>query len=45
MKELQRRTDVGSWVALVGVCHGLFEERYDEARAEEEFGLLGQLLP
>ena len=45
IRHLQKRHSIASWVALVGVCHGLFFDRYDEAEAEEAFVLLKDLLP
>ena len=36
---------MASWVALVGLCHGLFFEEYREADAEEAFSFLSELLP
>jgi glycosyltransferase involved in cell wall biosynthesis len=45
MRHLQEGHSIASWVALVGVCHGLFFEGYDEAEAEEAFALLKDLLP
>ena len=45
MQRLQQKHSIASWVALVGMCHGLFFDRYDEAEAEEGFTLLKDLLP
>jgi hypothetical protein len=45
LSQLQQTADVGSWVALVGLCHGLFIERYSEADADEAFTVLRDLLP
>jgi hypothetical protein len=44
LRELQHETDLASWVALVSLCHGLFVKEYDDAEAEEGFGLLSDLL-
>ncbi|MGH7960325.1 MAG: glycosyltransferase family 2 protein [Candidatus Binatia bacterium] len=45
MKQLQQTNDLASWVALVGLCHGLFADEYREAEAEEAFIVLKELLP
>jgi hypothetical protein len=45
LSQLQQTADVGSWVALVGLCQGLFVERYSEAEADEAFTVLKDLLP
>lgn len=45
MRQLQQRHSIASWVALVGLCHGLFVDEYDDAEAEEAFALLRDLLP
>lgn len=34
-----------AWVALVGLCHGLFVDRLDGAEAERAFASLNQVLP
>jgi hypothetical protein len=45
MRELGQERSIAAWVALVGLCHGLFFEEYREAEAEEAFALLLHLLP
>jgi hypothetical protein len=45
MRRLQQGYGISSWVALVGLCHGLFAFDYDEAEADKAFGLLKDLLP
>ena len=45
MRQLHQDSSIASWVALVGLCHGLFFEEYREADAEEAFLLLSELLP
>lgn len=45
MRQLGMERSIASWVALVGLCHGLFFEEYREAEAEEAFALLRHLLP
>ena len=45
MRQLGKERSIASWVALVGLCHGLFFEEYREAEAEEAFALLRHLLP
>jgi hypothetical protein len=44
MRRLQRTDDIASWVALVGLCQGLFVDEYREAEAAEALALLGGLL-
>ena len=45
MRQLGKERSIASWVALVGLCHGLFFEEYREAEAEAAFALLRHLLP
>ncbi len=45
MRQLHQESSIVSWVALVGLCHGLFLDEYHEADAEEAFSLLTALLP
>jgi len=45
MRQLHQEGGIASWVALVGLCHGLFVDEYREAEAEEAFALLRDLLP
>jgi hypothetical protein len=45
MRQLAQERSVASWVALVGLCHGLFFEEYCDAEAEAAFALLRHLLP
>lgn len=44
LRQLGQDGSVASWVALVGLCHGLFIDEYREAEAEEAFALLRDLL-
>jgi hypothetical protein len=34
-----------AWVALVGICHGLFADEFDAAEVERAFTLVNQVLP
>jgi hypothetical protein len=34
-----------AWVALVGLCHGLFADEFDAAEVERAFALVNQVLP
>jgi hypothetical protein len=43
--ELAPQRDVAAWVAVVGVCHGIFVPEYDEGAVERSFDLLAALLP
>jgi hypothetical protein len=43
--QLRQRRGIASWVALVGLCHGLFVDAYNDAEADEAFYLLRDLLP
>jgi hypothetical protein len=45
LRELHQESSIVSWVALVGLCHGLFLDKYREADAEEAFCLLTAILP
>jgi hypothetical protein len=45
LARLGQERGVASWVALVGLCHGLFFQEYREADAEFAFALLRNLLP
>lgn len=45
VRQLSQADDLASWVALVGLCHGVFVEEYREAEAEEALAALGELLP
>ncbi|MGH7963152.1 MAG: hypothetical protein ACRERD_15195 [Candidatus Binatia bacterium] len=45
LRQLHQQGDVASWVTLVGLCHGLFVDEYNDAEAEEAFALLRELLP
>lgn len=45
MKQLQDQQSISAWVALVGLCHGLFVDDYAEAGAQAAFALLQDLLP
>jgi glycosyltransferase involved in cell wall biosynthesis len=45
MRRRQQGHGIASWVALVGLCHGLFVDAYDDAEAAEAFALLKDLLP
>jgi hypothetical protein len=44
-RRLHQQATLPSWVAFVGLCHGLFFEEYREADAEEEFTILSEMLP
>jgi hypothetical protein len=45
LRQLHQESSLVSWVALVGLCHGLFLDEYREADAEEAFSLLTAVLP
>jgi hypothetical protein len=45
MRQLQQGHGIASWIALVGLCHGLFVDEYDEAEAKEAFAKVRDLLP
>jgi len=45
LRQLHEQSSIVSWVALVGLCHGLFLDEYREADAEEAFSLLTAVLP
>ena len=45
LRQLHEQSTIVSWVALVGLCHGLFLDEYREADAEEAFSLLTAVLP
>lgn len=45
MRRRQQGRGIASWVALVGLCHGLFSDEYDAAEAEGAFATLKDLLP
>jgi hypothetical protein len=45
LRQLHQRDGIASWVALVGLCHGLFVDEYRETEAEEAFALLRDFLP
>ena len=45
MSQLREKEDIRAWVSLVGLCHGVFVDQYDEAAAEKAFVLLRDLLP
>jgi len=45
LRQLHQESSIVSWVALVGLCHGLFSDEYREADAEEAFSLLTAILP
>lgn len=45
MKQLGQEGSIASWVALVGMCHGLFVDKYYATEAEGAFVLLRDLLP
>lgn len=45
MQRLQQGHGIASWVALVGLCHGLFVDEYDDSEAKKAFGMLRDLLP
>jgi hypothetical protein len=45
LNSLQQAPDVGSWVALLGLCQGLFVDRYREEESAAAFDVLRGLLP
>ena len=45
MSQLREKEDVRAWVSLVGLCHGLFIDHYDDTDAGKAFMLLSDLLP
>lgn len=44
MKILNDRNDMISWLAKVGLCHGIFSIEFDEEVFEREYGLLRELV-
>jgi len=44
LQQLKQCDDVGSWLELVGMCHGLFHEQYSNAEADEAYASLGEIL-
>jgi hypothetical protein len=45
MQQFQQSEDVAAWVALVGLCQGLFVDDYGEAEAAQAFTMLSDFLP
>jgi len=41
---LKAQGGLGSWIATVGMCHGLFDDHYREAAANEAFASLAEIL-
>ncbi len=44
LRALETRGGLDSWVAAVGLCHGLFQEHYRQADADEDFASLAEIL-
>jgi hypothetical protein len=44
LHDLKARTDLGSWLELVGQCHGLFHEQYTDVEANEAYASITELL-
>jgi hypothetical protein len=44
IRQLQQADDTHSWVALIGLCQGLFVDEYREAEAEQALALLREFL-
>jgi len=45
LRHLQRGNEVSPWVALVGLCQGIFVDEYRSAEAVRAFATLSELLP
>jgi hypothetical protein len=44
LERLRRATDRGAWIALVGLCHGVFQDDHSDARANEACAALVEIL-
>jgi hypothetical protein len=45
LDHLAETDGVSAWVALVGICHGLFADAVDDERVERAWALLNRVLP
>jgi hypothetical protein len=41
---LKQRSDLAAWLALVGLCHGLFHDHYSDAAADAAYASLAEIL-
>ena len=44
LQSLKPRDDLGSWLSLVGMCHGLFHDEYTNAAADDAYASLAEVL-
>ena len=44
LQSLKPRDDLGSWLTLVGMCHGLFHDDYTDAAADDAYASLAEIL-
>jgi hypothetical protein len=44
LEQLRRAADPHDWVALVGLCHGVFQDQHSEERAREAYAALVEIL-
>ena len=44
LQRLKQCADLGSWLALVGMCHGLFHDRYTDSVVDDAYASLAEIL-
>jgi hypothetical protein len=44
LQRLKQHGGLDAWLALVGMCHGLFQEQFTETKADEAFASLAEIL-
>ena len=44
LQQLKQRPDLASWMALVGMCHGLFDQQHRDAAVDEAYASLDGIL-
>lgn len=44
LQQLKQQPDLASWMALVGMCHGLFDQQHRDTEVDEAYASLDELL-
>ena len=44
LQQLKQRPDLASWMSLVGMCHGLFDQHHRDTEVDEAYASLAEIL-
>ena len=45
LQQLKQQPDLASWMSLVGMCHGLFDQQHRDTEVDESYASLAEILP